>query len=128
MNLLDMKEIFTHLAIATFTAIRGGITLSLGLLLTGAAAVVELPAAVMIGGILLLTGWGADVLYNQSLYRTHPLKDGMQKLLGTNTSMFGDAIRKHRQRSTRVAVMCMKEAVRVTAITNYNRPLNGSSA
>lgn len=126
MDLLDMKERFSSLATQTFTAVRGAIPLTVGLLLTGMAATVAMPAVVMIGGFVLLASWGVNAIYNESMYTTGAFRDGMQDILGTETSLFGSAIRHHKQRSTRVAVMCMKDAAKATAITNYNRPLTGN--
>lgn len=126
MDLPDIKERFISLATETFAAMRWGNHLTLGLLLTGMAAPVVAPALVMAGGLVLMAGWAANILYNESMYTTSAFRNGMQDILGTETSLFGSAIRQQKQRSTRVAVMCMKNAANATAITNYNRPPTGN--
>lgn len=126
MDLPDMKERFRSLATETFTAVRGATTLTVGLLLTGVAATFAMPGMVMIGGLALLAGWGVNAIYNESMYTTGAFRNGMQDILGTETSLFGSPIRQHKQRSTRVAVLSMKNAANATAITNYNRPVTGN--
>lgn len=126
MDLSYMREKFTSLAVQTFGVAEGAILLNMGLLLTIAAATTALPAVVMTGGLLLLTGWGINAICSTSKYATRPLRNKMKDFFGTEASLFGSAIRQCRQRSTRVAVMCIKDGVKATAITNYNRPLTGN--
>lgn len=126
-RLVTMQNKLIGLLSGTFTAIRGKNTWGTGLSWVAGMVGQFGPAALAGAGFMLLAGWGVNLLYKKSIYKTEPLRNGTQKLLGAETSMFGSSIRLQRQRSTRVAVMCMKDAVQVSAIANYNRPLTGNN-
>lgn len=71
--------------------------------------------------ILYMTGlW-------ESTYRTSPLREGIQDVVGEKWSMFGSAMGRKVQRRTRVALMTVKDSGKqAAAITNYNRPSLGN--
>lgn len=63
-----------------------------------------------------------DTIRKRSIYPTKPLKVGLQEVLGADTTMFGSAVHTGAQRSTRVAVLAVKNRGRTAcAIANYNR-------
>ncbi|KAH8144522.1 uncharacterized protein LAJ45_11462 [Morchella importuna] len=70
-----------------------------------------------LSAILYMTGlW-------ESTYRTSPLREGIQDVVGEKWSMFGSAMGRKVQRRTRVALMTVKDSGKqAAAITNYNRP------
>lgn len=63
-----------------------------------------------------------NIFMSGSIYAEGPLQVQLQKLLGPETSMFGSARCTKVQRSTRVAVMAVKNRGQATTFANYNRP------
>jgi hypothetical protein len=63
----------------------------------------------------------------ESTYRTTPLREGIQDVVGEKWSMFGSAMGSKVQRRTRVALMTVKNfGKQAAAITNYSRPSLGN--
>lgn len=79
-------------------------------------------AAVLQAGSIVAACLITNIFMSGSIYAEGPLEEQLQRLLGAQTSMFGSARHTHVQRSTRVAVVSVKNRGQATTIANYNRP------
>ena len=105
LSVYDMREKFTNLARETFKARRAGRIATL------------LDPLQWIPKTLLL------LRIKESMYRTKPLKEGLQELFTKNRLLYSGGPEYREPRMTRVAVTSAKdEAATACIITNYNRP------
>lgn len=85
-------------------------------------AVANAGVAVLQAGTIVAACLITNIFMSGSIYAEGPLQEQLQGLLGPQTSMFGSARRTGVQRSTRVAVIAVKNRGQATTIANYNRP------
>lgn len=137
LNSADMVERFIKISKATFQYLRGVEVLNniAGTVysnlartkisvqdLTTAVGVLCGPTGCAMAATFLLSVFAGNILTRKSLYRTAPLREQLQNVLGKDNSMFGNSRSTKTQRLTRVAVMTVKNGGKqATTIANYNR-------